>query len=185
AAEENTPTGDNAPIILFAVVLLALGIVLVRKVAFIYECKKRRNNMAKHFFPIYEIMMLLISLVASCIQPVIDEEKEDKVYKDGEYDITAKALHADKDEASGAASFIDESAIILIDNGQIKLAISIPKNEMAEIKGLQIEGINPVKEETDDSVIYTYALNELKEILNAQVQYEVESMGMEHDVPLR
>src|SRR5699024_4754015 len=141
--------------------------------------------MAKRFFPIFSIMLLLISLAAPGIQPVAAEEKEDKVYKDGEYDITAKALHADKDEASGAASFIDESAKILIDNGQIKLAISIPNNEMAEIKGLQIEGINPVKEETDDSVIYTYVLNNLKEILNAQVQYEVESLGMEHDVPLR
>src|SRR5699024_10458750 len=141
--------------------------------------------MAKRFFPIFSIMLLLISLVAPGIQPVAAEEKEDKVYEDGEYDITAKALHADKDEASGAAGFIDEAAKILIENGQIKLAISIPNNEMAEIKGLQIEGIDPVKEETDDSVIYTYALNELKEILNAQVQYEVESMGMEHDVPLR
>lgn len=34
AAEENPPTGDNAPILLFTVVLLASGIVLVRKVAF-------------------------------------------------------------------------------------------------------------------------------------------------------
>jgi|SRR5699024_4858260 len=33
-AEENPPTGDHAPILLFTVVLLASGMVLVRKVAF-------------------------------------------------------------------------------------------------------------------------------------------------------
>src|SRR5690625_1417198 len=146
--------------------------------------KGGKSGMRKSFIMCLALVLTCFTMPFGGITALADEKVFDDI-EDGEYDITAKALHADKDEASGAAGFIDEAAKILIENGQIKLAISIPNNEMAEIKGLQIEGIDPVKEETDDSVIYTYALNELKEILNAQVQYEVESMGMEHDVPLR
>lgn len=141
--------------------------------------------MSKKFIPVFSIILLLVSLVAPGIQPVAAEEKEEKVFEDGEYDITAKALNTDSDEASGAAGFIKEDAKLMIENGQIKLAITIPNNDMAEIKGMQIEGKAPEKEEKDDSVVYTYVLNELQEELSAQVQYEVPSLNMEHDVPFR
>src|SRR5699024_10503477 len=85
----------------------------------------------------------------------------EKVYdniKDGEYTITAKALHTDKDESSGAAGFIKEKAIISIQDGKVKFSITVPKNDFAEIKGLQVEGIEPIIEEDDENKYMTYAL---------------------------
>lgn len=141
--------------------------------------------MTKRFIPIFSIILLLISLIAPGIQPVAAEEKEDVEYEDGDYEIIAKALHADKDEASGAAGFINEKAKIIVGDGEIKLALTIPNNDMAEIEGLQIEGNNPEIKDQDNSKVYTYTLNELKETLEAQTQYVVPALNMNHDVPLR
>src|SRR5690625_4179622 len=107
-----------------------------------------------------------------------------EVYDDiaeGEHDIIAKALHADKDEPSGAAGFINEKAKLFVQDGVVDLTITVPHNEMAEIEGLQIEGKEPVKKGED----WTYQLDALKIELDAQVQYVVPMMGLEHDVSFR
>src|SRR5699024_9834013 len=101
--------------------------------------------------------------------------------EDGEYEITAKALHADKDEPSGAAGFISEEATLIVNNGEIEFTIVVPHNDMAEITGLQIEEIEP----TVDGEQWTYSLSSLKSELDAQVQYEVPALNMKHDVPFR
>src|SRR5699024_9900152 len=67
-----------------------------------------------------------------------DKKKNEKV-KDGTYDIIAKAMHKTKNEASGAAGFINEDAKLSIKNGKIELTIAVPDNPMAEIKGIEVE----------------------------------------------
>src|SRR5699024_9270060 len=94
----------------------------------------------------------------------------------------AKALNADKDEASGAAGFIDENATLTVTEDSFLFTINIPNNPMAEISGLQVEGAEPVEK---SGTKWTYQLNEIKEILNAQTQYEVPMFNMKHDVPFR
>lgn len=105
--------------------------------------------------------------------------------KDGTYEIIAKALNADKDEASGAAGFINEGATLVIEGDLIQLIITVPNNDMAEIEGIQVEGKEAEISESGDDKVYTFTLDTLKEELNAQVQYEVPDFGLEHDVPFR
>src|SRR5690625_4571168 len=105
--------------------------------------------------------------------------------KDGEYDVTAKAINKDTGEKSGAAPFINENAMLSIQDGEIELTLTIPHHDLAEINGLQIEDIEPKVEENDNAMYKTYKLNSLKSELDAQVQYEVPSIDMNHDVPFK
>lgn len=116
---------------------------------------------------------------------VLADEKTYDDIEDGEYDIVAKAWHADKDEESGAAPFINEDAVLSIQDGEAELTITVPNNPMAIIEGLQVEGVEPTIDETDDGKDMTYSLSELKSELNAQVQYNVPAINLEHDVPFR
>src|SRR5699024_882306 len=129
---------------------------------------------------IFSIVLLLMSLFGQ--QPVLAETSSYNNIKPGSYDITAKALNADKDEASGAAGFIDENATLTVTEDSFLFTINIPNNPMAEISGLQVEGAEPVEK---SGTKWTYQLNEIKEILNAQTQYEVPMFNMKHDVPFR
>src|SRR5699024_753670 len=115
-------------------------------------------------------------------QPVLAETSSYNNIEPGSYDITAKALNADKEEASGAAGFIDENATLTVTEDSFLFTINIPNNPMAEISGLQVEGAEPVEK---SGTKWTYQLNEIKEILNAQTQYEVPMFNMKHDVPFR
>src|SRR5699024_11476354 len=129
---------------------------------------------------IFSIVLLLMSLFGQ--QPVLAETSSYNNIEPGSYDITAKALNADKDEASGAAGFIDENATLTVTEDSFLFTINIPNNPMAEISGLQVEGAEPVEK---SGTKWTYQLNEIKEILNAQTQYEVPMFNMKHDVPFR
>src|SRR5699024_1803821 len=129
---------------------------------------------------IFSIVLLLMSLFGQ--QPVLAETSSYNNIKPGSYDITAKALHADKDEASGAAGFIAENATLTITEDSFLFTITIPKNDMAEIAGLQVEGAEPGE---IDGTEWTYQLNEIDDILNARTQYEVPKLNMKHDVPFR
>src|SRR5699024_12254568 len=136
--------------------------------------------MKKGFTILMALVITFFTVPFGGITALADGKVYDDI-KDGEHSIVAKALHADKDEASGAASFIEEEAILSIKDGEINLTITIPHNEMAEIKGLQIEGKEPVK----DGGNWTYQLDVVKQELDAQVQYEVLALNMKHDVTLR
>lgn len=135
----------------------------------------------KKFFKIMLATILAIFTIPfGGIAALADGKVYDNI-EDGEYEITAKALHADKDEPSGAAGFISEEATLIVNNGEIEFTIVVPHNDMAEITGLQIEEIEP----TVDGEQWTYSLSSLKSELDAQVQYEVPALNMKHDVPFR
>src|SRR5699024_5390357 len=104
---------------------------------------------------------------------------------DGTYDITAKAMNADKDEASGAAGFINEDAQLIVKEGNVQLKIGVPENDMATIDGIQIEDKEGKTEVKNDVKYYTFNLNKLKQELSSQIQYVVPSFGIDHDVPFR
>src|SRR5690625_1679460 len=87
---------------------------------------KRRNMMIKRFFPIFSIMLLLISLVAPGIQPVAAEGKEKKEYEDGTYDVPLKVLHADKDEKSAMQDYVQEgSPSVTIEDGEATVSLTL------------------------------------------------------------
>lgn len=140
--------------------------------------------MKKSFNILTALIIAIFTVSFGGMTSLADGESYENI-KDGEYEIIAKALHADKDEKSGAAGFISEAAILSIKDGKAQLRITIPSNDMAEIEGLQIEGIEPTVEENDDVKHKTYTLRSLESELNAQVQYSVPSLNMEHDVPFR
>ncbi|MCZ2258574.1 NEAT domain-containing protein [Sporosarcina sp. G11-34] len=114
---------------------------------------------------------------------VFAEEKV--VYVDGEYPITAKAINADTGGKSGAAGFLEEDATLNIVDGKATLTITVLHNEMAEISGLQIEGVQPEVKKGEAEKYLTFKLATLKKELNAQVQYVVPMAGIDHDVPLK
>ena len=134
--------------------------------------------------------ILLVLIIAFFTLPfggntVLADEKAYDNIKDGDYDITAKALNKDTDEKSGAAGFINEEAKLSIQDGEVEFTITIPDNEMAEIKGLQVEDIEPKVKEDDEARYMTYKLDSLESELSAQVQYEVPSLEMNHDVSFK
>src|SRR5690625_4583770 len=145
--------------------------------------KGGKSRMRKSFIICLALVLTFFTMPFGGMTAMADGKAFDDI-EDGEYEITAKALHADKDEASGAAGFIEEDAILSIQDGEVELTITIPHNDMAEIEGLQIEGNAPITQD-EGTGNWTYKLDTLKPELVSQVQYAVPSIGMEHDVPFR
>lgn len=132
------------------------------------------------------VMILSVMILALNLNPfgqTFTHAKEDAYdnIASGEYNIIAKALNADSDEASGAAGFINENAVLKINESGVMLTLTVPHNDMAFIEGMQIEGV----EATQDGEQWTYKISSLKALLKAQVQYKVPALNMEHDVPFR
>src|SRR5699024_10297079 len=105
--------------------------------------------------------------------------------EDGTYEITAKAMHENEDKPSGAASFINDKAQLIVKDGEFKLKISVPEDDLASIDGIQIEGKEGKKQTKSNVTYYTFDLEELKQELPSKVQYSVASIGIEHDVRFR
>ncbi|AOV06946.1 NEAT domain-containing protein [Sporosarcina ureilytica] len=132
------------------------------------------------------LMSLLIAILALPFFSGAVFAEETKQFADGEHKITAKALNADTGEPSGAAGFINEAATLTIKNGEATLTITVPHNPMAEITGLQIEGINPTVTKGANATYMAFKLANVKSELNATVSYEVPSLNMVHDnLPLK
>lgn len=135
---------------------------------------------------------LLFLMIASLILPfggqsiLADAKTYDaNLIENGTYDITAKALNNESDKASGAAGFINEAAKLSIKDGSVKLAITVPNIELAEIKSMKIEGKEPKIKKSDKENVMTFTLSKLNSELNADVHYLVPSMNMDHEVPFR
>lgn len=128
------------------------------------------------------LMAFLLALNVNFLSlPTASAADQNTQLQPGSYDITAKALNADKDEPSGAAGFIKEAAKLIITENGASLTVTVPKNDMATISGMQIEG----KEPTKNGEQWTYQLSSVKELYKAKVQYEVPALNMKHDVPFR
>lgn len=127
----------------------------------------------------FTVMILALNLFGQQFTYAAANQYDNLAY--GKYDIIAKALNADSDAASGAAGFIKEAAELTISEKGIFLTITVPHNDMAEIAGMQVEGTQPAK----DGEQWTYKIASLKQLLKAQVQYEVPALNMKHDVPFR
>src|SRR5699024_8533776 len=145
--------------------------------------KGGKSRMRKSFIICLTLVLTFFTMPFGGMKAMADGKAFDDI-EDGDYEITAKALHADKDEASGAAGFIEEDAILSIQDGEVELTITIPHNDMAEIEGLEIEGNAPITKD-EGTGNWTYKLDTLKPELVSQVQYAVPCIGMEHDVPFR
>ncbi|MCF3943391.1 NEAT domain-containing protein [Oceanobacillus alkalisoli] len=130
-------------------------------------------------------LALIVALLALPLFGTSVFAEEEVVYEDGEYTINAVALKKDSDDPSGAAGFIDEKAVLKIVDGKATLVITVPHNEMAEVTGIQIEGIEATVTEDDAARSMAFPLETVKAELHAQVQYEVPAIGMKGDEPFR
>src|SRR5699024_1420538 len=188
-AEENPPTGDSTPIVMYTILLVGsvVALVAVRKLrpAKNYIIVKGEKTLMKKFFSILLTLTIAFFTLPFSGNTVLADGKNIADIEDGDYDITAKALHETEDKASGAAGFINEEAVLSIKDGKAQLTITVPKTDGAEITGLQVEGLEAVVNEGQDAKDMTYELTNLKSELNAQVQYEVPLFGLDHDVPFR
>ncbi len=133
----------------------------------------------KKLATIFSIMVLAFSLFGQQFTYAAANNYDNLAY--GTYDITAKALNADSNEASGAAGFIEEDAQLKISESGIYFTVTVPHNDMAEITGMQIEGAQPTK----NGEQWTYKIASVKQTLQAKVQYEVPALNMKHDVPFK
>src|SRR5699024_5295477 len=142
--------------------------------------------MVKRFFPIFSIMLLLISLVAPGIQPVAAAEKEDKVYEDGTYNVPLKVLRADKDEASTMQDYVKESArLVVITDGKVE--VTVTRNNASMIKDFEIDNKKAnIVEENGDERTYSFAINNLDKTVQGKVAVEVPGVYNEtHDIRLQ
>lgn len=101
--------------------------------------------------------------------------------EDGTYELDLKALKIDSDEESAAAGFLNKKAEIIIDGDRARVKISAPNSDMMKFNYIDIEGKRADVEETDEDLIFTVELDELKEILYAETSYEVPALGLVHD----
>src|SRR5699024_1057608 len=94
-------------------------------------------------------------------------------------------LHADKDEPSAAADYINEQAKVSIKDGKYILTITVPKDDQFSLYGMQIDGATETKEEDENNIYFIFELEELNEMLYEQTQYEVPEVNLDHDVDFR
>ena len=116
----------------------------------------------------------------------IAEEKTYNDIKDGKYDITAKAMHATDDKASGAAGFLNEDAKLTIKDGKAELTVGVPHKDGSSIDGIQVEGVEAEVKKTDNVYYHTFKLSSLNAELISQIQYSVPDYNMyEENEPFR
>src|SRR5699024_6210829 len=60
--------------------------------------------------------------------------------------------------------------------------VEVPTNPMATIDWMKIEGAEPIGKDGD---LWTYKLSSIQEIVNAEIEYQVPAMGLEHVVSFR
>ena len=141
----------------------------------------------KKIINVFAICTLLLSMIV-VPQHVVQAESTYDIsqLEDGEYDIQASALHATNDEESAAQGFLNKDAKITINGDRAELTITAPNNDMMNFGYLEIEGDRAETIETEDTLSFTFELDELKEILQAKTSYEVPAIGLVHeDVGLR
>lgn len=105
-------------------------------------------------------------------------------FVDGEYDMTANALHANKDEPSVAADYINEGAKVIVNGGEVELQITVPKSEEFSMYSLKKQGASEKKSEDDSNLYYKFNLDENdinSTIINVVTSYEVPSMDFVHE----
>ena len=129
--------------------------------------------MTKKFFPIFSILLLLISLVAPGIHPVAAEENNDKTYKDGEYELPLKVLKNDSDEISAADNYLS-SAKLIIENGRNTIRINVTSSTM--LKELTIDGATAKtisENKSDDTRVVEVEVGNIEEKLNGTMHVVV------------
>src|SRR5699024_2002859 len=82
---------------------------------------------------------------------------------DGTYNITANALHIDKDEPSVAADYINEAAEVIVENGEMNLQVTVPKSEEFSLYSLKQQSHAETKEEDDNNLSYSLSLTDQEE----------------------
>src|SRR5699024_6384496 len=84
-------------------------------------------------------------------------------------------------ETSAAAQFMSDEATLSIEGKEVKLTFLIPKNDMMEFSGFNIEGKSGVVNQTSEGEEHTFTLSELKQKLSSDVSYKVSAMGLVHN----
>src|SRR5699024_3539063 len=101
--------------------------------------------------------------------------------EDGNHDIKVKLLTKGTNETSAAAQFMSDEATLSVKGKDVKLTFLIPKNDMMEFSGFNIEGKAGVVKNTAEGETHTFTLNELKTKLSSDVTYEVPAIGLVHE----
>src|SRR5690625_148852 len=153
---------------------------------------KRRNIMYKRFFPIFSIILLLISLVAPGIQPVAAEGNEKKEYEDGTYDVPLKVLESGNDNESMMNGYVkDNTTSVDIENGQFNVTLTLTGATMIESfkvdNGTKIVEAEKVTEnEAGTERTISFAVENLDEIIQGEVSVVVPGVyDTTHDVRLQ
>src|SRR5699024_1308490 len=144
--------------------------------------------MAKRFFPIFSIMLLLISLVAPGIQPVAAEEKEDKVYEDGTYNVPLRILDANEDKDSTMQGFLkNNTPSVEVTDGRANVTVTFTQASMIKDFEVDKQKAEIVEEnEKDDERTYSFIINDLDEIAQGKVAVEVPGVyDTTHDIRLQ
>lgn len=97
----------------------------------------------------------------------------------GKYKIDFKVMHKNQDEASVMANYLATSAIITKETDLLTMTLMLLDHETVlgfqiEIDGEWVEAINFQVDDEVNRRYELYELTELREMMNARVQYEVE-----------
>lgn len=117
---------------------------------------------------------------------------------DGSHSVKIKTLEAHNDDESIAGSFMSDTATLSVNGDEITITIGVAKSGEGDgqfgdfdysIEWVKIEGNEHSSESDGDKVTYyTFPLNDVKEILDAEMKYKVPGFpGLEdgHEVDFR
>lgn len=135
----------------------------------------------KKFINIF--LAVLITLFAFPVNAV-NVSAEGKVYDDiadGTYEIVAKAMHENGDKESGAQSFIETKAALVVENGKYELKLFVPNSDIAEVTGLQLDNQDAKIENVKDGRYFIFEFNNVSTKYNSSVQYIINDFDKENN----
>jgi|SRR5690625_602497 len=147
--------------------------------------------MKKRFLALLALVLALFTVPVSSVFAASD-------IADGDYSVSITALEANSDKESVAGGFINDTATLSVEGDSVTLTLGVAKGGEGDgdygdfdfsINWVTVEGNSHIsKEDVGTEINYTFPLDEVKEILNAQMEYVVPgfpSLEDGHEVEFR
>lgn len=122
-------------------------------------------------------------------QTTENEEIDINNLKDGLYELPVALWHATKDQESMAASSVNETARVLVENGEITVYIytmpmtfgsitaSLQEMKVEQSDGTWVNAVVETKSSDGNPTCFSFSLDKLQQFINVKVNPHVEMMG--------
>lgn len=129
----------------------------------------------KRFFAMMLATILVFTTILLAIPSVQAETKDNRMYKDGMYDVPINVLQEIKDEKSGMAQYVkDGLGSVMIKDGKAEVTLTLTSSHIITAFQVENDGAfidTTVVSEDEDAKerIVRFAVNDLNELMNGKV----------------